>query len=128
MSALRFYPADEVEAALDYPALIAALREAFDGGTTAPLRHVHRVSAAEDGRLLLMPAWREGGEIGVKLVTVFPRNRERGLSTAELAELVSRRHPGRTQPGAVTAFKSVGAAVEDLCAARLVVARSGAVS
>jgi ornithine cyclodeaminase/alanine dehydrogenase-like protein (mu-crystallin family) len=79
--ALRFYPADEVEAALDYPALIAALCQAFRAGASAPLRHVHRVNAKEDGRLLLMPAWREGSEIGVKLVTVFPRNSGRALST-----------------------------------------------
>jgi ornithine cyclodeaminase/alanine dehydrogenase-like protein (mu-crystallin family) len=79
VSALRFYSTGEVDAALDYPALIAALRDAFGRGASAPLRHVHRVG--EDGRLLLMPAWREGGDIGVKLVTVFPRNRGRGLAT-----------------------------------------------
>ena len=28
-----------------------------------------------------MPAWREGGLLGVKLVTVFPGNRERGLAS-----------------------------------------------
>ena len=80
MAALRFYPAHAVEAALDYPRLIAALREAFAGGAVAPLRHVHRVGPAGDARLLLMPAWRDG-ELGVKLVSFFPRNRDRGLAT-----------------------------------------------
>ncbi len=80
MPGLRFYPADAVEAALDYPGLIAALREAFAGDAVAPLRHVHRLDPAADARLLLMPAWR-GGDLGVKLVTVFPRNRDSGLAT-----------------------------------------------
>src|SRR5690348_13468316 len=47
----------------------------------APLRHVHRVNPAEEARLLVMPAWREGAELGVKLVTVYPRNPARGLAT-----------------------------------------------
>ena len=39
---------------------------------------------------------------------------------AELADLVTGRHPGRSSAKAVTLFKSVGTALEDLCAARLV--------
>jgi ornithine cyclodeaminase len=39
---------------------------------------------------------------------------------AELADLVAGRHPGRSRAEAVTVFKSVGTALEDLCAARLV--------
>jgi ornithine cyclodeaminase len=39
---------------------------------------------------------------------------------AELADLVTGRHPGRGSAEAVTLFKSVGTALEDLCAARLV--------
>ncbi len=42
---------------------------------------------------------------------------------AELADLVTGRHPGRESPEAVTLFKSVGTALEDLCAARLVYER-----
>jgi ornithine cyclodeaminase len=45
---------------------------------------------------------------------------------AELADLCAGRHPGRTRDDEVTLFKSVGTALEDLCAARLVAARSGA--
>lgn len=44
---------------------------------------------------------------------------------AELADLVTGRHPGRRTPDAVTVFKSVGTALEDLCAARLVYERAG---
>lgn len=77
---LPYYSAAQVHAALDYKFLAAALREAFRAGCNAPLRHVHDVTGAGD-RLLLMPAWRAGRELGVKLATVFPRNRERGIAT-----------------------------------------------
>jgi len=42
---------------------------------------------------------------------------------AELADLVHGRYPGRGSAAAVTLFKSVGTALEDLCAARLVYER-----
>lgn len=77
---LPFFSAEQIHAALGYAVLAGALRDAFREGCTAPLRHVHEVTGAGD-RLLLMPAWREGKELGVKLVTVFPRNRERGAAT-----------------------------------------------
>ena len=77
---LPFFSAQQVHAALDYKRLAEALREAFRAGCVAPLRHVHDVTGAGD-RLLLMPAWRPGEDLGVKLVTVFPRNRERGAAT-----------------------------------------------
>ncbi len=77
---LPYFSADQVHAALAYERLIPALRDAFRQGCTAPLRHVHDVTGAGD-RLLLMPAWRRGKDLGVKLVTVYPRNRSRGLAT-----------------------------------------------
>jgi len=77
---LPFFSAAEVHAALDYRTLAAALREAFREGCVAPLRHVHDVTGEGD-RLLLMPAWHPGRDLGVKLVTVFPRNRARGAAT-----------------------------------------------
>jgi ornithine cyclodeaminase len=77
---LPFFSAGQVHAALGYKLLAEALREAFREGCIVPLRHVHDVTGAGD-RLLLMPAWRPGKDLGVKLVTVFPRNRERGAAT-----------------------------------------------
>lgn len=77
---LPYISAEQVHAALDYKLLAEALREAFRAGCVAPLRHVHDVTGAGD-RLLLMPAWRPGEALGVKLVTVFPRNRARGVAT-----------------------------------------------
>jgi len=43
---------------------------------------------------------------------------------AELAELCAGRHAGRRTTDEITVFKSVGTALEDLCAARLVYARA----
>jgi ornithine cyclodeaminase len=42
---------------------------------------------------------------------------------AELAELVRGEKQGRSRPDQITLFKSVGTALEDLCAASLVVSR-----
>src|SRR4051794_7360208 len=56
-------------------ALDAALKEDVE----APLRMNQTISVPghADASLLLMPAWRVGQRIGVKLVTVFPGNRSR---------------------------------------------------
>jgi len=76
---LLFIPADWVHAALEWRALVDALREAFRAGTNAPLRASHPVTPAGD-RLLLMPAW-DSASLGVKIVTVFPRNLAQGLAS-----------------------------------------------
>lgn len=76
---IPYLSAAEVHAALDYPSLIDALRRAFQSGGVAPVRSSHAVTDEGD-RLLLMPAWGNGG-LGVKIVTVYPRNRERGLAS-----------------------------------------------
>ncbi len=77
---LRFYAADEVHAALDYPRLVAALAQAFAVGVQVPVRHAHRLSDADT--LLLMPAWSETA-LGVKLVTVMPGNSAHGVETVQ---------------------------------------------
>ena len=79
-ASIRHITAEEVHAALTYPELIEALRSAFAVGAEAPVRSSFSVTPEGD-RLLLMPAWRTGLDLGVKLVTVFPRNRERGLAS-----------------------------------------------
>lgn len=96
---MRFYSAEEVHSALSLPALADAIVEAFRAGTSAPLRHAHAISATDT--LLLMPAWNAGqaGAIGVKLVTVLPRNRARGLSTVNALYVLFDRESG--EPRAV---------------------------
>jgi ornithine cyclodeaminase len=78
---MRIITGDEVGALLGERALIEALRAMFVAGCTLPDRHHHTIPSAqgEAATLLVMPAWRPGGPIGVKLVTVFPGNGARGL-------------------------------------------------
>jgi len=77
---VRRLDAAEIAAALPYGALIEALRDGFRESATVPLRSHHTVpTAGADATLLLMPAWSEGGAIGVKIVTVHPDNGARDL-------------------------------------------------
>lgn len=80
---MRLLTADDVARALEPRALVEALREGFAAGATVPLRHHHPLpdAAAARGMLLLMPAWREGAYMGVKIVSVFADNPKRDLSS-----------------------------------------------
>ena len=73
---MRIIGAGDVEAALEFPMLVERLRQMFRSGCAVPLRHHHTVPTGgdADATLLIMPAWQEGGHIGVKIVTVFPDN------------------------------------------------------
>lgn len=74
--------AGEVAARLDRVTLIDALERAFRSDFHAPARQHYTVGTSDHGKdlLLLMPAWRTGGCIGIKLVTVFPGNSRHGKS------------------------------------------------
>lgn len=78
---MQTYDASAVAAALPYGQLVDVLDSAFRSQVTVPVRTNHTVpkTNASDANLLLMPAWREGGMLGVKIVTVFPDNAQRGL-------------------------------------------------
>jgi ornithine cyclodeaminase len=82
---MRVVGAQDVHRSLDYPALIDALAAQFRAGAETPLRHHHGIKVPDgaDATLLLMPAWQEGGALGVKLVTVFPDNGRRGLPAVQ---------------------------------------------
>jgi ornithine cyclodeaminase/alanine dehydrogenase-like protein (mu-crystallin family) len=62
--------AEQVHAALPWPALAQAIEQAFVQGAHTPLRHAHALSA--DDTLLLMPSW-DDSLIVTKLVTVIPQ-------------------------------------------------------
>ena len=112
-ASLPHLSAADLEAALDFPSLVDALRAGFAKGAQAPLRHVHVVAPEVQGRLLLMPAWREGDVAGVKLVTVFPENRARGIATvAALYVLLdgATGHPRALVDGEVLTLRRTGAA------------------
>lgn len=72
--------ANEVAAALPYDQLINALARAFAADYDVPLRTHHEVPVpnGNSGKLLLMPAWQQGGSMGVKIATVFPDNGKQG--------------------------------------------------
>lgn len=80
---MRRFSAEDVRAALDWPILIAAIRDGIAGDITVPLRQRHSipVPGQADAALLTMPAWRAGHLIGVKLVTFFP-DAERRINAA----------------------------------------------
>ena len=66
------FDAAAVQRALPWDRLIPALRQAFIRGCEVPARHAHAIG--REGTALLMPAWRAGGFLGVKTVTIFPGN------------------------------------------------------
>lgn len=108
---LRHYGSDDVHAALDFAALVDALRVQFAAEAAAPVRSSHAVTPAGD-RLLLMPAW-DGVSLGVKIVTVFPGNRAQGLpSVAALYVLMDGRtgHPIALIDGEALTLRRTGAA------------------
>lgn len=67
---MRVVSAEQVHAALPWPALAQAIAQTFIQGAQTPLRHAHALSA--DDTLLLMPAW-DDSLIVTKLVTVIPQ-------------------------------------------------------
>lgn len=83
---IPFIDASAVHAALEWRVLVDALREGFRAGGNTPLRASYPVTPAGD-RLLLMPAWDASG-LGVKIVTVFPRNPMRGLASVSALYLL----------------------------------------
>ena len=75
------FDSDAIEAAMPWPKLIGALREAFAAEHHAPDRHIHEIAVpgAPPATALLMPAWIEGEIYGVKLANIFPSNGALGL-------------------------------------------------
>ena len=81
-----FVAGPAVHAALDWPALVAALSDAFRAGANAPVRSSFPVTPGGD-RLLVMPAW-DAKNLGVKIVTVYPRNLATGRASVSALYLL----------------------------------------
>ena len=96
-SQLLVLDAAHTRARLPFERLIPALRDAFVDGATVPLRHRHDLPQADGtmASLLLMPAWRAGSLLGVKLVSVFPGNRACGLPAVSSSYLLCNAETGR---------------------------------
>jgi len=78
-----------VAARLDRHALLERLRRAFASDCTTPVRQSYAVGGDGAGKtLLLMPAWRADGSLGVKLVTVVADNAVRSLPAVHACYLL----------------------------------------
>src|ERR1700733_11005034 len=76
---VRAYQAAEIESALDWPAAVAALREALVGGIDPETEVPRAAFPFGTGQLLAMPST-AGGRAGGKLATVAPGHPARGLA------------------------------------------------
>jgi ornithine cyclodeaminase/alanine dehydrogenase-like protein (mu-crystallin family) len=76
---MQFFDADAVHAALDYGALVEALREGHRKGVDAVERLLMAQPSGDGGsdHFLILPAWQRHEALGIKLVTVFPGNRSK---------------------------------------------------
>lgn len=74
---------DQVIESTPWPALIDAIRDAFRGGGVSPVRHHHTIPGndRDDITMLLMPAWNQHGDFGIKLATIAPSNKTLGHPT-----------------------------------------------
>jgi ornithine cyclodeaminase/alanine dehydrogenase-like protein (mu-crystallin family) len=112
---MRVLDAAQTAAALPFERLIPVLREAFVSGAEVPLRHRHDMAQADGttAALLLMPAWRPGGFLGVKVVSVFPGNGARGQpavsSSYLLCDGVTGQHLALIDGGEVTGRRTAAA-------------------
>lgn len=86
--------AEQVHAALPWPALATTLADAFMAPPTAPLRTAHALSPSDT--LLMMPAW-DSAAIGIKLVTVIPTAVNFGGHTVDASYLLLDRLTGAPQ-------------------------------
>ncbi len=79
---MQIINADSVAQALPYDRLIESLRKAFSTETISPERTQHKIktNGNYDATLLVMPAWKQGKNVGIKIVSVFPGNVEQNLS------------------------------------------------
>jgi ornithine cyclodeaminase len=81
---LTLLTADDIRDALPMGDAIAVMKDAFaafsSGRAVVPLRPVIPVPPA-DGVMLVKPAYVEGGGLGAKLVSFFPRNAQVGKAT-----------------------------------------------
>lgn len=112
---MHIFDREAVGQNLGWAPLIRALEEMFAAGCKAPVRHHHtmEVPGAPEGTMLLMPAWIPGKFAGLKSITVFPGNREKGLPTIQGSYLLMDGTTGETlaamDAGELTARRTAAA-------------------
>ena len=90
-----FIQDDQLLTSLNYPELIHALAQGFNQEITVPTRHHYELHKGYASTLLLMPAWFNGTLGGVKMVTIFPYNHQKGLPTIQGIYTVFNAQDGR---------------------------------
>jgi ornithine cyclodeaminase/alanine dehydrogenase-like protein (mu-crystallin family) len=98
---MRVVSAAEIDAALAFPSLINALRDAFASEMVVPVRHHHAIEREGHATAthLLMPAWTKLAEsnfLGVKIVNVFPDNGRKGMPSIHGTYLLMSGETGET--------------------------------
>lgn len=120
---MKILDQEATRAVLPYGKLIDALNAGFCGVCESPLRHHHYLknAGADDDVLLLMPAWRESGFGGIKIVNVVPGNAARGRAALSSSYVLFDRETGQhlllLDGGELTARRT--AAASALAARRL---------
>ena len=109
--------ASALAARLDRLTLIDALDAAFREPHVIPGRTHYDVDmpdpGARQGRLLVMPAWRAGVSLGIKIATIFPDNALRGLPAVAATYLLLDAGTGQPRAlldGAELTLRRTGAA------------------
>ncbi len=88
----------QLEELLSFERLVPALEKAFTEEISAPRRHHHNFPNPEekiDSTLLLMPAWKAGAYLGIKIVIVSPNNQKFQLPTIQGQYLLFDAHKGK---------------------------------
>ncbi len=80
--AIELISSERIEALIDFPALIRALRNGFRQGAVMPARVRHEIDSSDGASLFVMPAWQAGVGRIVKLMSAVPSNAGRGLRTS----------------------------------------------
>jgi ornithine cyclodeaminase/alanine dehydrogenase-like protein (mu-crystallin family) len=83
---MQFFDQSAVAQALPYPGLVDALAAGLQQPIESPLRS-HFEPNHDASTVLIMPAWKSGGIMGVKLVSIWPGNSAHG-QTAVSAVMV----------------------------------------
>ena len=93
---MKLYGRNSVASSLQYGILIEALRKAFSSKISVPERVQHTIKNknGSDATLLLMPAWKIGEHIGIKIVSVFPENITQNMSAVNANYLLMNANNG----------------------------------
>ena len=101
MDQIPFINNEFMESHTDFNLLINSLEQGFaEASVETPMRHHHDYENPAEGidsTLLLMPAWRAGHDMGVKVVTVNPNNGKYDLPAIQGSYLYMDGHKGTIQ-------------------------------